>query len=90
MAGFLPARHDTEAQPLVHVRREDRALERARDHVRREEEALVQAREQTQIRADLLPEAGRGEPVGAALDACRRAADIPADRGKSPAGVLNQ
>ena len=87
---FRPVRHDAEAQPLIHIRGKNRALERPGNDVRGKEEALVQTGQQAEIRADLLSEAGGRETVGAALDAFRRAADIAADGGQSAAGVFDQ
>ena len=78
------------AQLFVHIRGEYRALERAGDHRGREEEALIHGRKQAEIRADLLPQPRRGETVGAALDARRRAADIAADGRKPAAGVFDE
>ena len=75
---------------LVHGGGEHRALTRAGDDVRREEEALIERGHQPEVRADLLPEPGRGEAVGAAVHALLRTGDVAADGRKTAAGVLDE
>ena len=79
-----------EAELLVDVRGEDRALERAGDDGGGEEEALIQARHQAQIRTDLLAQTRGGEAVRAAVYARLRAADVAADGRKAAARILDQ
>ena len=90
MAAFLRAGDAAEAQGFIQVGGENRALFRACHHRGGEEEALIQRRHQSQVRADLLTQTGSGKPVGAAVNALFRAADIAADGGKTAAGVLDQ
>ena len=90
MAAFLRAGDAAEAQGFIQAGGENRALFRACHHRWGEEEALIQRRHQSQVRADLLPQTGGGKPIGAAVNALFRAADIAADGGKAAAGVFNQ
>ena len=84
------ARNDVETEPLIHVRRENRALERAGDDRGRKEEALIEAWKQAQIRADLLPQSGSRKPIRAALDTFLCSADIPTDGRKPATWVFDQ
>ena len=79
-----------EAQLLVDVRREDRALQRAGHHRRRHEKSLIERRHDAQIRADLLSQSGRAQTICAALHAALRAHDVAADGRQSAAGILDQ
>lgn len=82
--------NDAEAEGLVHGGGEHRALDRAGDDIRREEEALIERGHQPEVRADLLPQSGRGETVGAAVHALLRTGDVAADGRKTAAGVLDE
>ena len=83
-------RDAAKAQPLIDIRREHRALERAGRHGRGEEEALIKRRHEPEVRADLLPEARGAQTVGAAVDQILTAADVPADGREPAAGVLDE
>ena len=83
-------RDAAEAEPLVDVCREHRALERAGRHGRREEEALIKRRHEPEVRTDLLPEAGGAQAEGAAVDQILPAADVAADGRKAAAGVFDE
>ena len=90
VAALRGVRHAPEAQPLIEIRREDRALERARRDGRGEEEALIQRGHESQIRADLLPQSRGAQTVGAALHEIGAAADIAADGREPAAGVFDE
>ena len=59
-------------------------------HRGRQEQPLVKAGQKAQVSAHLTAQARSTEPVGAALDACRRAADIPADGSETSARIFDQ
>ena len=90
VARLRRVRDAAKAQPLVDVRREHRALERAGRHGRREEEALIKRRHEPEVRADLLPEAGGAQTEGAAVDQILTAADVAADGREPAAGVFDE
>ena len=90
MARLLGGGDDREAKLFIARRDKHCALDRAGNDVGRKEETLVQRGHEAEVCADLLPEAGRGEAVGAAVDTFLRAADVAADRGKAAAGVFNK
>ena len=90
VARLRRVRDAAEAEPLVDVRREHRALERTGRHGRREEEALIKRRHEPEVRADLLPETGGAQTEGAAVDHILAAADVAADGREAAAGVFDE
>ena len=81
---------DREAELFIARRDKHSALDRAGNDVGRKEETLVQRGHEAEVCADLLPESGGGEAVGAAIHALLRAADVAADGGKTAAGILDE
>ena len=79
-----------EAQLLIDVGGKNGALQGPGHHCGGQEQSLVQCGHQPQVGAHLLPKARGGEPVGAPVHALLRAADVAADGGKAPAGVLDE